>query len=141
MTSVFLDADVILDFYVQREPHHQLALRLFSHLKRAKTRCYTSAVIIANIYYMLARIENRRYALEKIRRLRNFVAIAPIDEATIDAALSSPYKDFEDSIQLHCAMQNSIKVLITRNVRDYPKAHLLVVDPGQYLSAAVEKTG
>ncbi|MCX7038146.1 MAG: PIN domain-containing protein [Spirochaetes bacterium] len=90
MTSVFLDADVILDLYVQREPHHQLALRLFSHLKRAKMRCYTSAVILANIYYMLARIENRRYALEKIRRLRNFVAIAPLNETTIDAALSSP---------------------------------------------------
>jgi predicted nucleic acid-binding protein len=139
MTSVFLDADVIMDFYVQREPHHQLALRLFSHLKRAKTRCYTSAVIISNIYYLLARIENSRYALEKIRSLRKFVSIAPIDEATIDAALSSPYKDFEDSIQLHCAMRNGIKVLITRNVRDYPKAHLLVVDPGQYLSATVEK--
>jgi len=141
MTSVFLDADVILDFYVQREPHHQLALRLFTHLKRAKTRCYTSAVIIANIYYMLARIENGRYAPEKIRRLRNFVAIAPLNEATIDAALSSPYKDFEDSIQLHCAMQNGIEVLITRNVRDYPKAHLHVVDPGQYLSATLEKMG
>ena len=38
-------------------------------------------------------------------------------------------------------MQNGIKVLFTRNVRDYPKAHLLVVDPGQYLSATLENRG
>jgi predicted nucleic acid-binding protein len=137
MNSVFLDADVVLDLYVQREPYHGAALRLFTHLKRSRTRCYTSAVVIANAYYMLSKIEDRRYALDKMRRLRNLVAIAPLNEAIIDTALLFPQRDFEDGIQLQCAIQNKIKTLITRNTRDYPKEQLRVTDPIQYLSASV----
>ena len=137
MNSVFLDTDVVLDFYVQREPHHAAALRLFTHFKRAKIRCYTSAVVIANAYYMLAKIENSRYALDKMRRFRKLVSIALLNESIIDAALSFPYKDFEDSIQFQCAMQNGIRTLITRNSKDYPKDQLRVADPGQYLSANI----
>src|SRR5208282_1400382 len=65
MNSVFLDSDIVLDFYVQREPHHETALRLFTHLRRSRTRCFTSAVVIANVYYMLAKIESIKYALDK----------------------------------------------------------------------------
>ena len=137
MNSVFLDTDVVLDFYVEREPHHDVALRLFTQLKRTKTRCYTSPVVVANTYYMLAKIENRQYALDKIRRLRKLVGIAPLNESIVDAAVSSPYKDFEDSIQFHCAIKNGIRILITRNRRDYPKGQLQVADPGQYLSATL----
>lgn len=141
MNSVFLDSDIVLDFYVQREPHHETALRLFTHLKRARTRCFTSAVVMANAYYMLTKIENIKYALDKMRKLRKLVSIAPLNETIIDAALSSPFKDFEDSIQFQCAMQNNIETIITRNIKDYPKDQLRVADPGQYLSAAVLNKG
>jgi predicted nucleic acid-binding protein len=133
MDKVFIDADVLLDLYILREPHHDNALRLFSELKRSNTLCYTSAVVVANIYYLLARLQNRQYAVEKLRRLRKLVSIAPVAESTVDAALSLPYKDFEDSIQFHCAIQNGIGTLITRNTKDYPKTQLRVVDPTQYL--------
>jgi predicted nucleic acid-binding protein len=72
-----------------------------------------------------------------MRKFRKLVAIAPLNESIIDAALSFPYKDFEDSIQFQCAMQNGIKTLITRNSKDYPKDQLRVADPGQYLSANI----
>jgi predicted nucleic acid-binding protein len=133
MDSVFLDADVLLDLYVDRQPHHDIALRLLTELKRHKTRCYTSAVVVANIYYLLAKIQNKQFALEKLRRLRKLVSIAPLTEAIIDAALSDPHKDFEDSIQLNCALNNGVGVLITRNIADYPKGRISLADPSQYL--------
>ncbi len=141
MTSVFVDSDIVLDFYVQREPHHETVLRLFTHLKRTKARCFTSAVVMANAYYVLSKIEGTKYALDKMRRLRKFVSIAPLNESIIDAALSFPFKDFEDSIQFQCAIQNGIGTIITRNIKDYPKDQLKVADPGQYLSAAALNKG
>ncbi len=133
--SVFIDTDVLLDLYIQRQPHHDIALRLFTRLKRDKTHCYTSGVVIANIYYILAKLMSRQYAMDKIRKLRRLVSVAPLDEAMIDAAVSSSLRDFEDSIQLHCAIANRIKTLITRNTADYPKGRIRIADPGQYLSA------
>jgi len=140
MDSVFLDTNVVLDFYIERQPHHDISLKLFTRLKQTKARCFTSAVVIANAYYVLTKLEGLEYAIDKIRRLRKLVAIARIDDSVIDAAIASPYKDFEDSIQFHCATLNKIDTFITRNIKHYPKAQLRIADPSQFLGAAKLET-
>jgi predicted nucleic acid-binding protein len=132
MNSVFVDTDVVLDLFLRREPHHGEALRLFSHLKRSNTRCFTSPIVMANAYYLLSKMKNKGYALDRIRRLRRLVSIASVNESTIDAALERPHKDFEDSIQYHCALSNGIKTLVTRNAKDFLKAEVDVANPTEY---------
>ena len=142
MRSVFLDTDVILDLFVRREPHHGMALKLFSHLHKSKASCLTSAVVVANLYYLLAKLRNKPYALERIRRLRKLVGVAAIDEAVLDAALAAPHKDFEDSLQYQCALSNDIPTLITRNTGDFPRGRITVLNPTDYLDmVAREKDG
>ena len=83
---------------------------------------------------ILAKIKNRRYAIEKVRRLRQLIRIATVDQKVIDAALQAPYKDFEDSIQYQCAISNGLGLLITRNVSDYPKDQVKVLLPDEYMT-------
>ena len=135
MHSVFIDSDVVLDLYINREPHHEDALRLFTYLKRMKVACYCSPIVIANTYYILSKVKNTKYALEKMRNLRRLVSIAPVGEKTIDRALEDPYKDFEDSIQLNCAIENGIKVIVTRNAKHFSKNRISVISPHEYLVA------
>ncbi len=135
MTKVFLDADVLLDLFLEREPHHTIALRLLTHLRRTKASCITSPVIFANMNYVLAKAKGRDYSLGKLRSLRRMVNIAPIDEGMIDAALAAPQRDFEDTMQLHCAEANGIQILVTRNTRHYPKGRVHVASPLEYLSS------
>lgn len=142
MNSVFVDTDVILDLFARREPHHRDALRLFSHLKRSKTRSFTSPIVIANVYYLLSRMKDKGYALDRIKRLRRLVSVISVDESTIDSALERPHKDFEDSIQYHCALSNGIKTLITRNTKDFLKAEVSIASPAEYLNRmSMEKRG
>ena len=134
MDNVFVDTDVILDLFVRCEPHHKTALRFFSFLKNQNIKVFTSAVSVANTYYILAKIRNRRYALEKVRRLMKLIRIAAVDQQTVDAAMRAPYKDFEDSIQYHSALSEGLTILITRNVTDYPKGHVKVLLPDEYMT-------
>jgi len=67
--------------------------------------------------------------------LRRLVSIAPVTEEIADAAISSPHTDFEDSIQFQCAVANKMSVIITRNVRDFPRGTLRVAEPLEYLSS------
>jgi len=137
MSKVFLDTDVLLDLFLEREPHHTASLQLLTELKRTTVGCYTSPVVMANMSYILARAKGRDYSMKKLRSLRQMVGIVPIDQATVDAALASAQRDVEDSLQLHCAEASGIDTLITRNVRDYPKGRLRVIDPMQYLSSVL----
>ena len=133
MNKVFVDTDVILDLFIRREPHHSEALRLFTHLKRSKTKTCTSPIVVANTYYILATLKDKRYAIDRIKKLRALITIAAVDETMIDAALAAPYKDFEDSIQLQCAKMNEVDTIITRNTKDYPKVGITIANPGEYL--------
>ena len=134
MDSVFVDTDVILDLFIRREPHHEIALRFFSFLKKNATQGYTSPVSVANAYYILVKTRDRRYALDKTRRLVQLVRIATLDQQIIEAAIGTPYRDFEDSIQYHCALANGNSALITRNVSDCPKDQLKVLLPDEYIT-------
>lgn len=136
MNKVFIDTDVVLDLFIRREPHHEEALRLFTCLKKSETGTYTSPLVVANTYYILAKLKDKRYAIDRIKKLRKLIKIAPVDQTTIDAALESPYRDFEDSIQFQCARMNGIQLLITRNTKDYPRSDIKVANPGQYLQTA-----
>ena len=64
---------------------------------------------------------------------QELVGIATVTEAEIDAAIASPYRDFEDSVQYHCALAAGFDTLITRNTRHYPKGRLTIMTPRQCL--------
>ena len=135
MTKIFLDSDVLLDLFIEREPHHTIAQRLLTVLKRKGLQCYTSPIVLANVNYILAKAKGREYSIGKLRSLRALLNVLQIDERIVDAAVASPQTDFEDTLQLQCALANGIDTLITRNVRPYPKARIQIVDPMQYLSS------
>ena len=42
------------------------ALRLFTHLKRAKTKCFTSPIVVANVYYILSRHWKNQIRISRI---------------------------------------------------------------------------
>jgi predicted nucleic acid-binding protein len=135
MVKVFLDTDAILDLFLEREPHHTAALQLLSSLKRTKTASYTSPIVLANVNYILAKAKGREYSIGKLRSLRTILSVLPLDERMVDAAVAAPQRDFEDTLQLQCALASGVDAIITRNTRRYPKARIHVIDPMQYLSS------
>jgi predicted nucleic acid-binding protein len=139
MAKVLLDTDVLLDLFLEREPHHTAALQLLSSLKRTKTACYTSPIVLANVNYILAKAKGREYSIGKLRSLRTILSVLPIDESMVDAAVAAPERDFEDTLQLQCALASGADTIITRNVRHYPKARIQVVDPMQYLGSETHR--
>jgi predicted nucleic acid-binding protein len=139
MAKVFLDTDVLLDLFLEREPYHTAALQLLSSLKRTKIVCYTSPVVLANVNYILAKAKGREYSIGKLRSLRTILSVLPIDESMVDAAVAAPQRDFEDTLQLQCALANGVDIIITRNVRHYPRTRIQVVDPMQYLGSEAHR--
>ena len=49
-------------------------------------------------------------------------------------ALNSDFKDFEDALQNYSAVENgTVKVILTRNVKDFKNSELAVLTPESYL--------
>ena len=131
--KVFLDTDVILDLLTERETHFAAAVELFLQIQDKTILAYTSPVIIANIFYILNRHFDRKKAIQSLIKLKSLVKVLNCGDRVIELALSSDFKDFEDSIQYYTALENNIDILITRNIKDYKTANITILTPIEYI--------
>jgi len=134
MNKVFIDADIILDLLLDREPYSLSSSKLFTAIEEREVIAFTTPVILANIYYISAKMINRKSALEYVRKLLTLLKVTAVDEKIMLLAANSDFKDFEDSIQYYAAKNEAVDFLITRNKMDYKIADLTVCTPDEYLS-------
>jgi predicted nucleic acid-binding protein len=94
----------------------------------------TTSLVFANVYYILRKIVGIDKAKELLRKLRLMLGVVPVEEKIIDLALNSSFSDFEDALQYFTARENGIKILVTRNIKDYKEKDIIVQTPQEYLS-------
>lgn len=133
MNKIFVDTDVILDLLARRIPHFHFSAVLFTFAEMKKLELYTTPLIIANTFYILRKQLGNDSAKNALRKLRILLHIIDSTESIIDKVLNSDFSDFEDAIQYYTALEYQIPVILTRNIRDYKKASIVVQTPESYL--------
>lgn len=132
--KLFIDSDVVIDFFTDREPHANPASELFELNERGKVKLFLSAVSINNIYYIVRRFLGHKKTLEVIEELTDITEIVGTTRKEIIQALKNDFKDFEDSIQYSSALTvKGIEAIITRNTKDYRNSEIPVLTPLNYL--------
>jgi predicted nucleic acid-binding protein len=138
-SKLFIDSDVVIDFFTDREPHVNPASELFDLNEKGEVKLYLSAVSINNIYYIVRRYLGHKKTLEVIEELADMTAIIGTTKQEIIQALNNDFKDFEDSVQYSSALTiKKIEAIITRNVKDYRNAKIAVLTPVNYLKMKKE---
>ena len=133
--KIFVDSDIILDLIAQREPFYNYAAKLFTLIDQGKIKAHTSPLIFANLHYILRKHKSNSFALQSLRKLKTLLNILPIDSKVIEQALNSEFRDFEDAIQYFTAVNNGIKVILTRNKTDYSKSKITVSTAEEFIKA------
>ena len=134
MNKIFIDTDVILDFFFDRKPFSDDATKLFILCEKKIVTGFVTPVILSNVYYLLRKTAKHEKVIEKLKMLINLIEIATINKATILEALNSEFKDFEDALQNYSAQHDKdIQVIVTRNVKDFKESRLSVMTPETYL--------
>lgn len=139
MDHVFIDTDVILDFFFDREPYAEYAAQALNLCEEGKILGFTSPVAISNVYYLLRKIGKHDLIIEKLKQLLTIIDIAEMDKKVVLNALNSRFKDFEDALQNFSAMEKSnIKVILTRNIKDFKNSKLAIMTPETYLRGKLD---
>jgi predicted nucleic acid-binding protein len=136
MRKLFVDTDVLIDFLSDRQPYSDQAVQLFAFAIKQKYSLLISALSFDNIYYVLRRNGFSHVAsIKALKKMHEVTHCVPIHAQTISAALESDFKDFEDGIQYHAALENGdIEYFITRNIKDYKNAEIQVLTPQHFLT-------
>jgi len=136
MQKVFVDTDVIIDFLIDRKPYSEQAAIILSLSEYKNIQVCVSALTFANCYYILKKFSSHSKVISKLSQLAEVVEIVDVTKKAILDSLKSNFKDFEYSIQNETAKKViQIKVLITRNLKDYQNSNLSILSPELYLKS------
>jgi predicted nucleic acid-binding protein len=128
---IFVDADVILDLLLAREPFFGAAAHLFLLLQDGRVEGFTSPVVFANLFYMLRQGMTTSEAFAALRKLRLLLGILAVNEKIVDRALASSLGDFEDAMQYYTAVAHKLDAVVTRNKKDYKDPDLPILDAAE----------
>ena len=135
MKRIFIDINILVDLVLERKGFYQDARRLFNLCKERRITPYISSISVAIINYLLL----KKYNEEKVKGLLEIIykltEILPFHKRIISLAHYSNFKDLEDGFQYFTAKENNIKVIITRNEKDFEVNDVSVVSPKQFLAA------
>lgn len=133
MKNVLLDSDIIMDFFLDREPHSRYTSYVLSQIELKKLNGYMTAVIISNVYYLLRKLSTHERVIKKLNQLMNLTDLLIIDKQIALKAMNSKFKDFEDALQNYaCESYGKIDLILTRNTKDYKKSEISVMTPEQF---------
>ena len=130
---LLIDTNVLLDVLTRRDPFCEDSSKVWEHVESGRAEGYVSTISFSNVYYIVRRVADRRKASRAVKLLRQLFEVATVDADTLDRAIGSSMKDFEDAIQWACALQINANQIITRNTRDYPAARPVAVSPAEFL--------
>jgi predicted nucleic acid-binding protein len=125
--NVLIDTNIMLDVILEREPFVGPATDLLALIEAGRVEGYIAATTITNIFYIVRKLEGRAVALHAITRMLQGLNLCAVSFQVIQYALALNLPDFEDGVQLACAVLENLDAVVTRNGNDFQGANFTVL--------------
>ena len=127
------DTNVLRDYVLLREPFAQDARKIIDYCRREIIDGVIAAHSVADMFYILRKnisVDERRRSL---LRLCDIFQVEAIDKDKLKRALiNEDFSDFEDCLQMECALSFEADCIVTRNVGDYTASKVPCIDPKNF---------
>lgn len=130
----YIDTNVIIDAFANREPYSKEAQKIFELIaERKAVGCITSSAF-TDIYYISRCFIND----EKLKRQKMAIvlfALEVLDTMAISCkvALDSPLNDYEDALIEEISYINKLDCIVTRNVKDFNHSRVEILTPQEFI--------
>ena len=131
-SRIFLDTDVVLDFFLVRVPFYSDALKLWAACEEGAVDGYVSALTITNVHYIAQRIKNPTTAMIAVRGILDVFNVVPLDKELLRRAADLHDRDYEDDIQLQSAVKAGCSHLFTRDPTHFHSKAIAIVPPSSF---------
>jgi predicted nucleic acid-binding protein len=131
---VLVDTNIVLDALLEREPFFGDARALMEAIDSGQIVGYVTATTITHIFYIVRR-QTRSIDRASLAVSETLAAmqICLVDRDILEAAFAFNMRDFEDAVQLGCAIAENLDAIITRNPQDFEGAALPILSARELL--------
>jgi predicted nucleic acid-binding protein len=131
---VLFDLNIILDVLQRREPFYEMSARSLASAETGRIEGLVAAHSLTTLFYLMARDQSANQARITLGEILRFLAVAAVDHSIIEQALTLPYRDFEDAVQMIAAVHAGAGYLVTRDTADFRAGPLPALQPAELLA-------
>ena len=129
---IFVDTNILLDVLLEREGYYYDALKIWANAENGNVEACIAAISLNNIHYVMRKLKSETTATIAVKILLRIFKVVPVDADILGLAVDFHDKDFEDDIQLQCALKAKCSQLFTRNPNHYDHSAIAVVPPSSF---------
>lgn len=130
---ILIDTNVLLDYVLCRKPYEQAARNIVIACKQKKVMGCIAAHSISNMFFILRKALSAEERRKLLRSLCDLFEVECIDKAKIFEALSNDsFSDFEDCLQMECAIAFQAEYIVTRNCDDFKGSRIPCIEPDEF---------
>ena len=129
---IFVDTNILLDVLLEREGYYYDALKIWANAENGNVEACIAAISLNNIHYVMRKLKSETTAMIAVKILLRIFKVIPVDADILGLAVDFHDKDFEDDIQLQCAIKAKCSQLFTRNPNHYDHSAIAVVPPSSF---------
>ncbi len=125
------DTNVVLDWLLDRAPWSTAAQPLWDARDAGHVIAYLPASTLTDVFYIVRRATDIPTAFLAVDRLLAAFGLLPVDVALLQQARALPGNDFEDNVQIACAITAQLDLIITRDPSGFQASPIPAIEPSQ----------
>ena len=130
--KVFLDTNVLLDFFLCREGvDHARSILLMGYGETCEL--YVSSLAFSHLAYIMRKVAKGNALYDILDTLMEMVRVVSVDRNVIADSVALRANDFEDAIQYYSAKKIGADYIVTNNIKDFGFSDIDVVKPIDFL--------
>lgn len=130
---ILVDTNVILDSLLHREPFFEKSDSVVRYCAQKKFNGFVAVHTVTNAFYVLSKQMSNEECRRAVMRFLTFFKIVPINGEKIFRALTNTnFKDFEDRLQIECAIAIDADFIVTRDKNDFVGSEISCVTPEEF---------
>ena len=130
---ILLDTNIVLDVLLNREPFVSDSRRLWQAADEGTFDACIASFTLPTIHYICRRHAGQAAADNALDICLEAFEVCALYRECIQAARRMPGGDFEDNLQVACAITDYVHGIVTRNPGDFANAPIRVYTPAELL--------
>ena len=132
--KVLLDLNVVLDVVLGREPWRAEADAIWDANRGAGSTLGCPPPRLPTLFYVVRKQEGLARAHLAVANCLRSLEIVPVDRTAVEMATTLSGSDFEDNLQIACAVEARLDAIVTRNPKDFAGSPITVLTPAEFLA-------
>lgn len=132
--KILVDTNVLLDVLCGRSEFYDDSAAVWSLAEQGRVTAFIAAISVTNMYYIVRKLGGQRKAMHAMIQLRDIFSVAACNAQVINQAIDSKMPDFEDAVQFFTGAHAGVDMIVTRNVKHFPKGSIPAATPTEFLA-------